>query len=442
MSTLSQQLLQFNTETILHGKVDKNTFQNLQREDNFLSKCFQDIKNEVNSPFIVIDGILYRKGKSISRLCIPTVILFELFKQIHENLAHLSTYKMLQVFNIHYFAKKAEQAAQKVKMSCFQCTLLASPDKKKFQAGNTRSHRPDRPRIGWSLDLIVNLPKSPDNFNTMLLATCLFSKFTTAYFLTSKSNSEITKALLTHFSNFGLPKVMISDNDTGIKAALIPLAKQFHFAAEILPTNAQHQNLVERNYKELKKLITNVIYDPRHDIQSRNKWPQAVIIALQALNATPIQNINYSREQIMFRFEHFIQLCKWSTPYLSKLDKDIEKSISQYFKNLNHSRPRNHEHNQYEINDIIYIRDAKIYPIGFNRKFLPRHRGPLIITKVDNIRLSGSARELSSAKEHSFHFKDVIKLENPNEIVATLSRNWNSELLSEKFETQDLKTHS
>ena len=73
---------------------------------------------------------------------------------------------------------------------------------------------------------------------------------------------------------------------------------------------------------ELKKLITNVIYDPRHDIQSRNKWPQAVIIALQALNATPIQNINYSREQIMFRFEHFIQLCKWSAPYLSKLDKD------------------------------------------------------------------------------------------------------------------------
>ena len=52
----------------------------------------------------------------------------------------------------------------------------------------------------------------------MLLATCLFSKFTTTYFLANKSNNEITKALLTHFSVFGLPKHVICDNDTGIKA--------------------------------------------------------------------------------------------------------------------------------------------------------------------------------------------------------------------------------
>ena len=428
VSTLSQQLLQFNSETILHGKVERNTFSNLQKEDNFLSKCFQDTKNNPKSPFLVIDGILYKKGKCTSRLCIPSAILFELFRDIHSKLAHLSKYKMVQVFNMHYFAKDAEKAAQKVKTSCFQCTLLASPDKKKFQAGSLRSFRPDRPREGWSLDLIVSLPKSNEGFTTMLLATCLFSKFTTTYFLTSKSNAEITKALLTHFSVFGMPKHIICDNDTGIKSALLPLAQQFQFTAQILPTNAQHQNLVERNYKELKKLITNVIYDPKNDLKSRNKWPQAVVIALQALNATPIENIHYSREQIMFRFENFIQLCKWSTPNLSNLDSDIENTMKNYFKNINHFRPNNHAHSKYKVNEIIYIRDAKVYPAGFNRKFLPKHRGPLIITKIDNDRLTGLAKELNTSKEHNFHFKDVILLENPNEVLAILSKDWNDQL--------------
>ena len=435
VTTLSHQLLQFNTDTILHGKVDKTTFSNLQKEDNFLSKCFLETKNNAKSNFVIIDGILYKKSKSISRLCIPTSILLELFKNIHAKLAHLSPYKMMQVFNLHYFAKNAELAAKKVKSSCFQCTLLATPDKKEYQAGAIRSFRPDRPRIGWSVDLITNLPKSTEGFTTILLATCLFSKYTTAYFLTNKSSNEITKALLTLFANFGVPQRVITDNDTGIKAALLPLAQQFGFTTQILPTNAQHQNLVERNYKELKKLISNIIYDPKHDLKSRNKWPQAIVIALQALNSTPIKDINYSREQIIFRFEQFVQLCKWDSNHLSSLDKDIEKTVNQYFKNINHTRPKNQKHKQYNVNDIIYLRDSKVYPVGFNKKFLPRHKGPLKITEIDNIRLMGSAQELNSSKKYSFHFKDVIILNNPNEILATLSNDWDSKFLQERIES-------
>ena len=284
------------------------------------------------------------------------------------------------------------------------------------------------PRSGWSFDIITNLPKSENNQTALLLAMDIFSRYTTAYFLENKSQKAIASAVNSHLTSFGTPKYILSDSDPSLIAVFKPLAIKLDFFYSTTPPRAQHLNSVERAYKELKKFIQKYVYDPSVTENDRTEWPLATILSIQALNSLPLRNLDFSREQIMFRFEMNSKLSfdPFTNKTMSHLDKQVLNNVLHYIKyHENSDKPLQQK---FFVDQVVYIKNS-IAPLpGEQKAYKTFTRGPLKVTQVDNIRKTIVCYCPDSEKYFTSHFKDVIRLSNPNKVLPIFTKDWSRNL--------------
>ena len=392
--------------------------------------------------YIVYDNILYKKSSLYDKICIPFNILQQLCQHIHDSKGHLSAEKLSDFFNLYYYSDKIRKYAKLTVDQCFICQTLHTPPAVKKAPGNQRLFQPKRPREGWSFDLITDLPKSSENFTTMLLATDIFSKYVVCYFLEGKTQKRVAAAVFSHISNFGVPKFIISDSDNSLISVFQPLAEKFGFFFSSSPPFSQHLNYVERSYKEIKKMVKKYVYDPKTETNSRNEWPLCIILVINAINALPLRNLEYSREQIMFRFESNTKIFfdPQLNENLSHLDRQILDNVQAYL-----TAHKNSQHPDYKklfTGQIIYIKDG-VNPIpGEHSAFKWFHRGPLKITSVNNDRRTAIAYCPDSKKYYTSHFKDIITIKNPNSILPIFSKSWDHELEIKRASPHQPKLYS
>ena len=427
--SLTDQLLAFNKQAIFQNKVDPELFSQIQDNDKYLRTIRYQLKNEssdLHKLYSMNEGILYKKSQHFDKLCIPHHILKQLIHRIHTEKGHISKEKIIHFFNIYYHSNVINKYATKEVDNCFICYTLANPPKQKENSTNARFIDPTRPRQAWSFDLITNLPPTSEKYTTLLLGCDIYSKYIVAYFLEDKKTKSVTKAVLAHFANFGQAEYILTDSDQCLISSFEPLSSKLHFHYHTTPPGSQHLNHIERFWKDLKGLIQKSIYDPQNNFESRAQWPLATILAINALNSLPLKNLNYTREQILFRFENDLKLF-YDENYgadLSHLDKKILQDVEYYRKNP--KKIATPDKRSYFKGQIIYIKNSLPKIIGQNNAFKSFNRGPLKITQVDNERKLVTAFCSEKQKYYTAHFKDIYSFRSPFQIIPLLPSAWNS----------------
>ena len=437
-------IMQHNQNVTQDKEEYKSEIIQLQENDEFCNTVINawpsktNAKNEKRYPYVLNNKILYRVHKNKSILVIPNILIKPLLKHLHNKLCHPSNTLLLQHAESNYFHPKMRQIVHTIHSRCFICMTHKPSIKQTEQSGRDRSFEPREARQAWSCDIVSDLPTTQTGKKAMLIMTCIFSRYVSAYFLSNKTQQEVKNAINQHFLCFGIPKMMISDADVAITKPMIDLQKIYLFNFHTTCPHNQRANLTETSYKTLKGLITRAIFDPENKI-SRNDWDLAAVFAINAINSLPIKGINYSREEILYRSSLKNKLFNLDEKEDENVDEKIKKSINEYMerKGKNRKQPRKLEFNE---GQIIYIKFDIPKTSGVSSAFNQQHRGPLKIVQINEKSRYVIARELSTNKY--FHVKNerIIPINHAAKMTALFNENWSNFVHNEiKRATKELK---
>ena len=427
---LQQYILEQNKNLLNDHTIDHiQNIRKLQEHDTFCNKVIRNWPantERLTYPYIIINEILYRKHEKKKVLVVPRVLLQPLIYILHQNLCHPSKTLLYQYMKLYYFCPNMSKMIKITEEKCFTCMTIRPSIKNTKKSGKERTFQPQKPREGWSLDLITGLPKSKNNKTAYLLLTCIASRYCTAYPLKDKTANEVETALQQHFLNYGTPKLLFSDSDISLIKAIKDLQKKFLFHYETAPPGQQQANIVEGSYKTLKTLITRQIYDEKNEL-TRQNWDTALTLTIQAYNKLPIKGLNYTKEEIFFRFPLDTTLHALHEDAVT--DDDISREIKKYMNNkTNTNKPINAQ--KYAKGQIIYIKnDLKPAP-GVKSAYLQTHRGPMIITQNHHNERYVTARELSTTKYFSVAHDRIILINRAYEIPLLLNKVQENKLFS------------
>ena len=420
---LKELIIQSNQDTINDNS--DNYIENIKIMQNNDPECQRVLMNWPNDkkesqkyPYIQINDILYRKHDKRYQLVLPRLILKSLVYHLHSKLCHPSKTLLTQHMKLYYSHPAMNKTIENIEQRCFTCATIKPSIKNTKSSGNERTFVPTKPRQAWSFDLIMNLPKTNRGKTGYLLATCIASRYCNAYLLKDKTQSEIYNAVLQHLYSYGKPKMIYSDSDPALIKPITDLQKIFLFHYKTSLPGQQQQNLVENSYKTIKSIITKQIYDEKNDL-TRQNWDTALQLTLQAYNKLPIKKMNFTKEEIFYRFT--------TNDTLFLLQDEIEgeeisNELREYMMKKGKDRKKDTTRKKFEIGQIIYIKHDLPPTIGSNQAYKQTHRGPLKIIENNKAQKHVIARELDSNKYFHIAYDRIFTIEKAYEIPCLLSQ--------------------
>ena len=387
-------------------------------------------------PYEINEGILYRKDKRL-KIVIPQKLLQPLATYTHLNLHHPSKTLLLQNLTIHFFHPHMNRAAQQTVDECYICNVIRPSIKKTSKKSHIRSHTPFQPRKMWSVDIISQLPKTTNGYTGYVLMHDVYSKYTVSYLIRSKASGEITTAILNHITNFGIPRMWYTDADVALTAPLQKLQAFFGFNVKTAQPYSQNQNTIENSYKTLKELITKNIYSEK-ELQ-RSNWPIALTYAITSYNQIPLKNVNYSKDEILFRTP--INNKYFEPEVTNTYDDQIAKEMEQYI--LDKETKESQNNKAAEIGEIIFVKYDRHGPVGTNNAYRQNHRGPLQVIKTDPERNQCIAQCLDTKLYYHVHSSRIIKIRRAHEVLPLVNKKFleivSNEIMraEKKIETKD-----
>ena len=336
---------------------------------------------------------------------------------------HNSKQQIKDIFEQNYFYPKANQIIANVKAKCYICSVTNIHPDYNFETGKTRSFNPQRPFEAISVDTITGLPKTSSNCTAFLLIQDLFSKYLTAIPMLNHTAVAVKNAFCTYLMQNGLPYVVYSDSEKSLISVISEYARLFNFKYISSSPQSQHQNVVESGFKQLKKKITKVIYDPDLNLQ-RNDWMTAVIISLQNFNNETLGKLPYTKSQIHFnKVDTYLPFSYAKKSYVKTTMFDEVKEYHKKTKEKSSYRGKNLP--IFYIGEIV-VRKLQNQPVGINSAFLLKTSTPLRVQKVFNNGFTIQVSELESNKTFLLHPKDLIKI--PPHVELQLNKHWDRDL--------------
>ena len=399
-------------ELILNNEMSTTTMINLQREDIFCSKILDNLESE--HQFDIQNGILHKKieEEGITKLVtvIPECLIKEVLHMIHSSYGHPTLNSFLKIFVHNYFYPGVRKLVNDIMKSCVLCAKAHIRPNFKICRGNKRSYVPTGPRMSISLDIIPKLNSTPEGFENILLIIDNYSRYCSAILMKSKSEISVISALKSYFMQQKVPNHIFSDSEASIISACQKLMKHFDFVLQTSPADSQHRNRSENAFKDLKSIITRILYDPKHKLKSVN-WDISLIHALDILNSQPLNNSKLlTREYIHF---HNVSNCM---PLIYTENFDISPSDVHDILNKQtisklekyRSEDKNISKATFLPNTIIYAK-CKPDPTVKNT-FTLNTKGPFKIITVDEVTKTLQCKLKGSNKLYSIAFENANKI--------------------------------
>ena len=146
-----------------------------------------------------------------------------------------------------------------------------------------------------AFDLVGPLPKTSSGFRFILTAMCLFTKFPAAVALKKVDNETVIEAMFEIFSNFGLPKVLLTDQGSVFTSKMTKaICKRFDISKiQTSPYHPQSDGALERWYACLKGMLKRSQCDLKY-------WDKELKYLLFAYRSTPHCVTGFSPFTLMF----------------------------------------------------------------------------------------------------------------------------------------------
>lgn len=400
------------TEMILHNAISLETMINLQREDKYCSTLLDNFDPE--GPFILDKGVLCKVIKEHNYekkiTVIPKCLIHEVLQMIHVGYGHPSRSSFLKIFTANYYYPAVKKLILNIISSCVLCAKAHTRPNFKIHRGHKRSYTPPAPRFSISLDIIPKLNTTSEGNSEILLILDNYSRYCSAILMRSKSESSILNALKNYFMQQAVPTHIFSDSESSIISACKKLMRYFDFYLQTSPAESQHKNRTENAFKDIKSLITRVLYDPENKLKSVD-WDIGLVYALHIINTMPLNNSKLlTREYI-----HFNNVTK-CMPLLYSEDFDLSPSdVNKILDKQNIAKLEKYKSQdkhinipEFKPNTIVYVK-CQPDPTVKNT-FAMNTKGPFKILTVDNLTKTLQCRLMGSKKLYTVAFENVNKI--------------------------------
>ena len=158
------------------------------------------------------------------------------------------------------------------------------------------------PRTTWSVNLIPNMPETPTGHNKAILAVDVFTGFIQICPLKDKTSKSLLNAIdQTIIRPFGIPKMILSDNETGLRNSteffkyLEPLGIKFVPTSVASPWSNGH---AERSIRTIKDGLRKFMQQE----QIFSRWDEYLSIFVQSHNQST-SVYGHSPEALMFGYQ-------------------------------------------------------------------------------------------------------------------------------------------
>ena len=306
-------------------------------------------------------NLLYLQDKIV----VPEKLYYILIAKTHRELSHGSENRLYKFMNKFYafIPNKMKSAIKTYTAACLPCALT-KPNRLNLKEG-TAFDNISKPYEFFSADIgtFDMVPMSANNLycQHFLIVICHYTYNIHIQLLSSKKDSEMTKALSSIFCNFGVPSKLLTDNGQefygpGIKKLLKILGV---YRINSSPYVSKARSVVERAIGSIRELLRLILIE-----NPTLSAPFALTIATKLFNCTPKESLNnLSPNQILFNNQAFLYpyiMNKSKLPNLRKIRTKINESIKETYNNVMEGRKkrqikRNKKRStmNLEINDLI-----------------------------------------------------------------------------------------
>ena len=375
-----------------------------QQADPYCTQKSADSGTSASSPFVVLDGILYKfspidwADPDPYKLVVPTELVKEVLNKVHDSPehGHLGIARTLAKMRMVYFWPSMTDDVRLWVSSCQVCQSVKPYLGKKL--GKMHTHTSLVPWQTLTLDLVGPLPRSTKGTSYVLVVVDLATKWTELFPLRQATSATIIKCLRSLFSRLGAPGKILSDNGTQFTSGLMRKELWLNGVHPIFVTPYHAQaNITERYIQSLKRLIRSFVGD------DHRLWDQYLPEFQTALNSAPNTTSGFSPADLFLGRPLYNLMDRISHPKFRDLPRGLnETQVNQRMEHFikirgqareNQSRAleaykraydRSRLPNPFVKGDTVGIRTHYLSKAGdhFAKGLAPRWNGPWLITDV------------------------------------------------------------
>ena len=303
--------------------------------------------------------------------------------EVHRQ-GHLGESKTWKAFNRKYSTPQGRQKCREVVRTCPECQLGKDYKAQHGPKGHINSPGP------WetvSIDIVGPLPVDGKSHRYIVTMMDVYSRYLIASPVKNHTASTVSRCLYESVvAYFGAPRSILSDRGTEFTGMIWESLAQLLGAKIKLtsPYYPQGNSVIERSHRTLSNMIRTMLLERKGE-----DWSTLLPTVMLYMNSMSQEKTGVSACEVLFGHNPNLPSDISYTPvtslsndregYVKQLKRDLQDIRQKLSRILGHERDQSN--NPFSVGDKVII---ALLPHENTPKFMPKWKGPFLVTKVPN----------------------------------------------------------
>ena len=304
-------------------------------------------------------------------------------KEVHRQ-GHLGENKTWKAFNRKYSTPQGRQKCREVVRTCPECQLGKDYKTKHNPKGHINSSGP------WetvSIDIVGPLPVDGKSHRYIVTMMDVYSRYLIATPVKNHTASTVSRCLYESVvAYFGAPRSILSDRRTEFTGLVWESLAQLLGAKIKLtsPYYPQGNSVIERSHRTLSNMLRTMLLERKSE-----DWSTLLPSVMLYMNSMSQEKTGVSACEVLFghnpnlpsdiSYTPMTSLSNDREGYVKQLKRDLQDIRQKLSRILGHDRDQSI--NPFSVGDKVII---ALLPQENTHKFMPKWKGPFLVTKVPN----------------------------------------------------------
>ena len=304
-------------------------------------------------------------------------------KEVHRQ-GHLGENKTWKAFNRKYSTPQGRQKCREVVRTCPECQLGKDYKTQHSPKGHINSSGP------WetvSIDIVGPLPVDGKSHRYIVTMMDVYSRYLIATPVKNHTASTVSRCLYESVvAYFGAPRSILSDRGTEFTGMIWESLAQLLGAKIKLtsPYYPQGNSVIERSHRTLSNMLRTMLLERKSE-----DWSTLLPSVMLYMNSMSQEKTGVSACEVLFGHNPNLPSDISYTPvtslsndregYVKQLKRDLQDIRQKLSRILGHDRDQSI--NPFSVGDKVII---ALLPQENTHKFMPKWKGPFLVTKVPN----------------------------------------------------------
>ena len=301
-------------DTDVNLPVTREKFIVAQTEDVSLAKCFENVSPDRATAqaekvaYFIENGLLMRTynpragvdsaWSTVVQVVVPRVLRNKVLSLAHDIpwSGHLGVTKTYDRVLRHFFWPGMKSDVAQYCRTCHTCQVTGKHNQVIPPAPLRPIPAMGEPFERVIVDCVGPLPRTRSGNQYLLTMMCVATRYPESFPLRNITAKAVVKAITKHFSTFGLPKVVQTDQGSNFLSRLFAqVLKSLSISHKI--SSAYHpesQGALERWHQTLKAMLRKYCHETAKD------WDDGVPMVLFAIRETVQESLGFSPAELVF----------------------------------------------------------------------------------------------------------------------------------------------